>query len=219
MVNLKRQSEFFDPIDNKEEIHIIGVGAVGSHIAQNLARLGIKRIHIWDFDEVEDHNIPNQMFRQTNIGTLKVDAIENYLKEINEEIEVIKHEKYIDEQINGIIFSCVDSIETRRIIYTNNEFNTDLKAVFDTRIGLDDGQIFSADWSKGSNITNLISVSEFTHDEAETKVSSCGSKLTVLPTVQTAATLATSNFINFIKTKTLKNNIIFNAFDLTIKAY
>jgi tRNA A37 threonylcarbamoyladenosine dehydratase len=63
MIDLLRQRDYFNPLNIKKEIHIIGVGAVGSHVAQNLARLGIKALHLWDFDIVTSHNIPNQMFK------------------------------------------------------------------------------------------------------------------------------------------------------------
>lgn len=219
MLNTLRHLDFFNPMSIKDEVHIIGVGAVGSHIASALARLGVRKIHIWDFDNVESHNIPNQMFTEEDLGKLKIDAVEHQLVKINPEISIIKHEKYKDQPLQGFIFSCVDNIEVRKEIYEANEFNVLIKAVFDTRIGLDAGQVFSADWAKEEDIDNLIAVSEFKHNEVEQVKSACGTQLTVLPTVQMTATFAVSNFINFIKAKTLKRNIVFNAFDFTAKSY
>ena len=219
MLDTLRHLEYFNPVQVKHEIHVIGVGAVGSHIANALARLGIERIHIWDFDDVESHNVPNQMFTETDIGKLKIDAVEEQLIKINPEISVTKHTKYTDEVLEGYVFSCVDNIEVRRHIYEVNEFNALLKAVFDTRIGLDAGQVFSADWSIEDDINALLEVSNFKHDEVEQPKSACGTKLAVLPTVQTAATFAVSNFINFIKENTLKHTILFNAFSFNVKSF
>ena len=114
MLNTLRHQDFFDPIDVKEEVHIIGVGAVGSHIATALARLGIKNIHIWDFDNVESHNIPNQIFTEVDIGKLKIDAVESKMISINSEISIQKHNRYESQELKGYVFSCVDNIEIRK---------------------------------------------------------------------------------------------------------
>lgn len=219
MLNTIRHQDFFNPINFKQEIHIIGIGAVGSHIADAIIRLGIKQMHIWDFDTVDEHNIPNQLFTENDIGLTKVDALEKHLININKDIKIIKHNKYTNELLKGILFSCVDNIEVRSTIYETNEFNPELKAIFDTRIGLEDGQVFSADWSKSDDRENLLAVSDFKHEEVEEPTSICGTKLTVLPTVRTTATYAISNFLNFVKSGELKRNIIFNPFNFTSKSY
>lgn len=214
MLDTIRHLDFFDPMEVKDSVHVIGVGAVGSHVANALARLGIENIHIWDFDNVESHNIPNQMFTQKDLNDLKINAIEKQLKEINPEINIFKHNKYEKNELEGFIFACVDSIEVRKEIYEINEYNPLVKAVFDTRIALAEGQVFSADWSSTEDIAMLLEQCNFTHDEVEIPVSACGTKLAVLPTVQFTATSAVSNFINFIKEGTLKRMIMFNAFNL-----
>lgn len=55
-MNLNKHREYFDPEKIREAkvpIHIIGVGAIGSHIAIQLAKLGIEEITVWDFDTVD----------------------------------------------------------------------------------------------------------------------------------------------------------------------
>ena len=62
-MNLSKSLEYFDPLNTvKGAIHVIGIGAMGSRVAELLARLGIKKIHIWDMDVVEDKNIANQAY-------------------------------------------------------------------------------------------------------------------------------------------------------------
>ena len=87
-MNLNKHIEFIDPYQINEEIDIIGCGAVGSTIAEQLARLGIKKIHLYDFDTVSEHNITNQMFFNQQIRQEKVVALKGILKLINPEIEV-----------------------------------------------------------------------------------------------------------------------------------
>lgn len=218
-MDLTRQRDYFDPIEMNIPVHVVGVGAVGSNIANNLTRLGIKVLHLWDFDIVDDHNIPNQVYNEADIGKKKTEALKEHLEQINPEIRIILHEKYEKQTLDGIIFACVDNIEVRKTLYTYNQDNVDVLAVFDTRIGLDDGQVFSANWKKEKDILNLLEVSNFKKEESEVPHSACGTKLTVLPTVQIAATAAVSNFINFVKTGELKRNIIFNAFNFSLKSY
>ena len=62
-MNLSKSLEYFDPLNQVDgAIHIIGVGAMGSRVAELLARLGIRKIHVWDMDTVEDKNITNQAY-------------------------------------------------------------------------------------------------------------------------------------------------------------
>lgn len=216
MINLIRHQDFFDPVNIDHHIHVIGVGAVGSHIATFLTRLGVKSLHIWDFDTVDSHNIPNQMYRESDIGQSKVDALAEQLLGINSELKIQTHHKYENQTLSGYLFVAVDNIELRHKIYTQHEFIAGVKAVFDTRIGLDIGQVFSADWTKDEQVQNIIAASTFTHEEVEEETTACGSKLAVLPTVILAANTAVTNFINFHKTSTLKTFISFNSFDLKI---
>lgn len=65
----------------------MGCGSVGSTLAENLARCGVTKMTLWDFDTVETHNIVNQMFRQQDVGKLKVEALRDILMDINPEIK------------------------------------------------------------------------------------------------------------------------------------
>jgi len=216
MLNTIRHKEFFNPINVEKDVHILGVGAVGSHIATFLTRLGIKHIHLWDFDDVEDHNIPNQAYNQHDLGKNKTEALAQHLKDINPEINITIYEKYTNEELSGYVFACVDNIEVRKEVYENNEFNAKIEAVFDTRIALEEGQLISAKWKEENHVENLLNLSDFNHNEVEEETTACGSKLAILPTVILVANLAITNFINFIKTNELKTFLSFNAFNMKI---
>ena len=75
-MNKSKVLEYFDASALcKAPIHIIGCGAIGSHVAEQLTRLGCSNIHLWDFDKVEPKNITNQMFLDSDIGEEKVNAV------------------------------------------------------------------------------------------------------------------------------------------------
>lgn len=221
-MNLSKSLEFFDPLNQiNAPIHIIGIGAMGSRIAELLARLGVQQLHIWDMDTVEDKNIANQAYLYRHIGMQKTDALEDLLKDINPQIKINKHGEYKSQPIAGYIFLCVDSIELRYKIAKDNEHNTTIKAMFDTRMRLEDAQSYAADWSDEQQKKVFLSSMAFTDAEAAeaTPVSACGTTLSVASTVVSTAAFTVSNFINLIRKHECKAMIFTDAFNHTITSY
>ena len=149
-MDLSKSYEFFQPEKDQARIHIVGCGSVGSTVAENLARCGVTKMTLWDFDKVEPHNIVNQMFDQNDVGKLKVEALKDILTDINPEISdqiEIKPEGWQGKLMSGYIFLCVDSIELRREIVEKHFDSPYVKAVFDFRTLLESAQHYAADWS------------------------------------------------------------------------
>lgn len=221
-MNLNKHLEFFDPTTLNCAVHIIGCGAIGSTIAEMLARLGVAELSIYDFDVVSEHNITNQMYRTTDIGKTKCEAISSILKDINPDIEVHTFEKGWTEntKLSGIVFLAVDNIETRKAIVQTNKYNPYIKAMFDVRMRLTDAQHFAASWTT-ENIDRFFKTMDFTHEEAQANapVSACGTSLSVTPTVRMVCSVAVSNFINFWLKKPLAKMILVDAFRYTIDAF
>lgn len=197
-MNLNKSREFFDPETLEKPIHIIGCGAVGSTIAENLARLGVKEIHLWDFDTVEEHNLANQMFQVKHLNMLKTDAVEDICKSINPDITIIKHEAYTDQSLSGYIFMCPDSIKVRRTILETNLGNGYILGIFDGRMRLTDAQHFASSWETLEKRKELLDTMNFSDTEAKeaTPVSACGTSLSVCFTVRCLVSLMVANFIN-----------------------
>ena len=221
-MNLNKHAEFFNPEDLDDEIHIIGCGAVGSTIAENLARLGIKKLYLYDFDRVTEHNITNQMFLNKHIGLPKTDALAEILTSINPDIQIVAIPDGWKEgtTLTGYIFLAVDDIELRQKIVKENLFNFNIKAMFDTRMRLTDAQHFACKWNdKGQK--HLLATMNFTKEEAieSTPISACGTTLSVTPTVRIICALAVANLINLIKNNVLRKTVIIDAFDMTVDAY
>lgn len=218
-MNLSKSLEYLDPINDIEgAIHVIGVGAMGSRVVELLARLGVPKIHVWDMDTVEDKNVTNQVYFQYQVGQKKVDAIEVICTQINPSIKIIKHGEYKDQALSGYVFLCVDSIELRHTIATSNINNKAIKAMFDTRMRLEDAQSYGADWNNAIQKKTFISSMEFTDEEAKdaTPVSACGTALSVAPTVVSTAAFTVANFINLIRKSKCDSMIFTNAFEFTI---
>ncbi|MBR2008431.1 MAG: ThiF family adenylyltransferase [Alistipes sp.] len=218
---LTKSIEYFDPVNVKGKCHIIGCGSVGSTVAALLARLGVTKFVLYDFDRVEAHNLANQMFIHKDIKTEKVDAVKRIITEINPDAEPtieICREGYNDQKLNGYVFLCVDNIDLRREICQNHRMNRMIKAVFDFRTRLEDAQHYAANWADMKQVDNLIKTMDFSHDEAHaaTPVTACGTELGVAPTVWVVCSLGVCNFMNLIRGVPLKNIVVCNPFAMDI---
>lgn len=71
--------------DNLKEkrIAIVGLGAIGSMVAESLAHSGVSKIGLWDGDIIEPGNICRSIYNLADIGKSKVRAIENKIRCIN----------------------------------------------------------------------------------------------------------------------------------------
>lgn len=223
-MNLNKSYEFFKPESVEDRIHIIGCGSVGSTIAENLARCGVQKMTLWDFDKVEEHNIVNQMFRIQDVGKPKVEALRDLLTEINPDITAelqLKPGGWQGKMLSGYVFLCVDSIDIRRQFVEQHMDNPNVKAVFDFRTLLESAQHYAADWSDMAMKKNLLASMQFSHEEAaeETPVSACGVTLGVATTVRLICALGVDNFINFTKGNGIRKYVVIDGFGFTLDAF
>jgi sulfur carrier protein ThiS adenylyltransferase len=89
-------------------IGIAGAGGLGSNIAISLARTGIGRIIIADFDIIEPSNLNRQAFYLDQVGKVKVLALKENIKRINPYIKVVTHHKRVNAKNVISIFKEVD---------------------------------------------------------------------------------------------------------------
>lgn len=223
-MDLSKSYEFFQPEKDSARIHIIGCGSVGSTVAENLARCGVTKMTLWDFDKVEAHNIVNQMFRQQDVGKLKVEALKDILYEINPEVEnavELKPDGWNGKILSGYIFLCVDSIDLRREFVEKHMNSPYVKAIFDFRTLLTGAQHYAADWSDYKMKQDLLNSMQFSHEEAkeETPVSACGVTLGVATTVRLICALGVNNYINFVKGQGIKKLVIVDGFNFDLLAF
>lgn len=72
-------------------VAVCGLGGLGSSIAVSLARAGIGRLILIDYDSVEIANLHRQQYKVCQVGKYKTDAIAENLKEIAPYTTVITH--------------------------------------------------------------------------------------------------------------------------------
>ncbi len=89
-------------------VGIAGAGGLGSNIAIALARVGVGRLIIVDFDLVEPSNLNRQQYFIDQIGLPKVTALEENLRRINPGVRVEAHQKRVTPENIQELFGEVD---------------------------------------------------------------------------------------------------------------
>ena len=90
---------------NRAEVAIAGLGGLGSHIAVMLARGGIGKLHLVDFDVVDISNLNRQEYDVRHIGIKKTEALTDRLKEINPYVKITSDDIRITPANAAYIFS------------------------------------------------------------------------------------------------------------------
>jgi sulfur carrier protein ThiS adenylyltransferase len=104
-------------------VGIAGLGGLGSNAAVSLARAGIGKLVLVDFDRVELSNLNRQAYLLEHVEMLKTEAIADIIRRINPFISIKLKQNTITEQNCmslfknvDIVIEAVDGAETKAII-------------------------------------------------------------------------------------------------------
>ena len=110
----------------KMRIGIVGLGSVGSMVAEGLARMGMEKFILIDFDKIETHNLDRLVGSTKNdIGQYKVDIAKRQINNVgtsaNIDVEISDKSLYVEEAYRlaidcDVLFSCVDRPRARYIL-------------------------------------------------------------------------------------------------------
>ena len=78
-------------------VAVCGLGGLGSNIATSLARAGIGKLILIDFDKVDLSNLHRQQYKACQIGMYKTEALQETLKEIHPYLETEIHTVRVNE--------------------------------------------------------------------------------------------------------------------------
>jgi sulfur carrier protein ThiS adenylyltransferase len=103
----------------QEFVTIIGVGAIGRQVALQLASLGVPKLQLIDFDDVELSNVTTQGYLVDDIGRPKVEATADALRAIEPllVVETIRDRFRPTLEIGSSVLCAVDSISARAAIW------------------------------------------------------------------------------------------------------
>jgi sulfur carrier protein ThiS adenylyltransferase len=94
----------------KAVVGIAGLGGLGTNVAVALARAGVGRLIIADFDSVDKSNLNRQQYFADQIGRLKVEATIENLKRINPNVNIEGHQQKLTAENVPEIFAAADVI-------------------------------------------------------------------------------------------------------------
>lgn len=95
-LKIKQGAELVDRF-SAATVAVCGLGGLGSNIAVSLARAGIGKLILIDFDKVDITNLHRQQYKASQIGSYKTEALTENLKEIAPYTELESHTVKITE--------------------------------------------------------------------------------------------------------------------------
>lgn len=225
-MELVKHLGIFDP-RRIGSVGIIGVGAVGSQIAMQIAKLGVENIVLMDHDCVEAHNVPNQLYSIKDVGQSKVSACATHLWDFTDaravrtlhrranakslsafaELLIVKR----PSSVTSYVFVCVDSMESRKEIFRGLR-HTNAHAIFETRMNSSSGAVYALDPQ------DLLQAEEYEgvlypDSDVQTERQACGTIPSIISTACVNASLAVDLFIRWsmnVLQNDAPNEIIFD---------
>ncbi|MDX1472216.1 MAG: ThiF family adenylyltransferase, partial [Flavobacteriaceae bacterium] len=130
-------------------IAIVGCGGIGSPLAVMLAKMGVKKISLFDDDKIEIHNLPRIYGAdESDIGKFKTEVLKDHINSFSN-CEVKTYNIRVDENIADfyncdVIYGCLDNYQARS---TLNKFSYTLATPYidaGCAIPLDEDTIINA---------------------------------------------------------------------------
>jgi len=108
----------------KARVLIVGLGGLGSAVAQYLAASGVGTLVLVDHDIVEVSNLQRQVIhRMDTLGQTKVDSAKSYIENLNPEVNVVCLDTAVNEDNIAdhfdkvdLVVDCCDNFVTRKLV-------------------------------------------------------------------------------------------------------
>lgn len=108
---------------SRASVAVCGLGGLGSNVAIALARAGIGRLHLIDFDRVELSNLNRQQYGVSQLGRYKTEAMKQTLSEVAPYCDISIDTVRLTEENVGrlteaeeIICECLDGAESKAML-------------------------------------------------------------------------------------------------------
>ena len=113
----------FSKLKNRKVL-VIGVGGLGALTSEIMCRCGAGRLAIMDYDVLEEANLNRLIYKTSQVGMAKVDALKEHLVDANPHVDIVPYkcditngkgfESFLREMKGSdIVFGCVDTFHVR----------------------------------------------------------------------------------------------------------
>jgi len=107
-----------------KRVAVVGVGGLGATCAEILSRSGVGRLALFDYDTVEEANLNRLVYRTSQLGQPKVNALRAHLADANPDTEVTAYPHDVTNgrgyvalaaelQTVDLVLGCVDTFGVR----------------------------------------------------------------------------------------------------------
>lgn len=184
-------------------IHIFGLGAIGSNLMVQLSKIYPDfKYYGYDFDKIEDRNIKTQAYFLEHVGIAKVMALPIILQRYNRSITYFPQPKKVvtkpifTNEGEDLVIDCFDNAESRRLL-------KDL-GVPTLHIGFSPQYTSEIIWDKQYNITGDVPAD-----------SDICSMTEAVPFIHFVVNFALLNLCKFVDSGTQDNYIVTNKTNIT----
>lgn len=140
-----RQLDWFDPSQTDASVTVVGAGGIGSFTALALAKLGVQEITLVDFDRVEGHNLPNQLFAMDQLGEPKVEAVASSVRAYTgTEPRALDQRLQDGLPVSEVVVSALDSMAGRAALWEALRGELGCKRLVDGRLAGENVVVYSA---------------------------------------------------------------------------
>lgn len=129
---------------------VVGSGGIGASTVLALAKFGIEHITVFDFDLLEDHNVPNQLLPMragpfSMIGVEKVAGLVHLVREMTGLTIRAKAERWEPEENReyDIIIAAVDNMATRMQLFEYFESHAAAQLFIEARMSAETFRVYA----------------------------------------------------------------------------
>jgi hypothetical protein len=154
-----RQLDIADPSKFRHKpITVVGAGGIGAATVVALAKTGFENITVYDFDTIEEHNVPNQLLPMLTVAGEDSNSTEtsligeykvNTLYDLAYALTGVKicpvPAHFTDQSLGEIVISAVDSLDTRRAIWEQAAQSLDTFFFLDGRMAITSMDLYAVD--------------------------------------------------------------------------
>jgi hypothetical protein len=210
-----RQTDLLHPDQLGFPLTLIGAGGIGSPVALAVAKMGCRRITLYDPDVIEQHNLPNQVYRLRDVGRPKVVALAELLGEFAAPAVQAIQAAVDGQRLEGVVVCAVDSMASRERIWRESvRFRATVPLYVDARMGAQVCRVLSVRPCDPDDVRRYEATLYADEEAAEDP---CTAQAIVYTTFGVAALVA-NQIKRFARDEPLAGDIIFDFVTLTLLA-
>lgn len=214
-MELLRQLDLVSPDALDIPVHIVGCGGIGSFAALALAKLGCSHLHLHDDDRVEEHNVPNQLFRLGDVGRPKVEALMEILEAFTGTRPCPHLHRVEMERLQGIVISGVDSMTTRKNLWWKTiRHRASIPLYLDGRLGAEVCRLYAI---RPADPDDVRCYEQTLYDDIQAAPLSC-TAAAIIYTGFAIASLIADQVKKFVTGESIAREILYDLKTLTLAA-